>query len=104
MNLFTGILLGPLTLPPKGLFYIFNKVVERADLEFNDPGKIRAALTDLQKRLDAGELTLERYEAAEVVLLSRLDAIEVRRTAEQEEARASSMPRRAAGRRRRRLA
>ncbi len=102
MSLITGILLGPLTLPAKGLVYVFNKVVEQADREFNDPGQIRAALADLQRRLDAGELTLERYEAAEAVLLSRLDGIEERRTAGQEEPRSGSVASQPAGRRRRR--
>lgn len=104
MNLITGILLGPVTLLPKNLLYVFNKVFEQADREFNDPGQIRAALADLQRRLDAGELTLERYEDAEAVLLGRLDGIEERRTAGQDEAQASSLASQPASRRRRRRA
>jgi hypothetical protein len=42
MNPITGILLAPFTLPVKGLFYVFNKVLEQADHEFNDPVQIRA--------------------------------------------------------------
>jgi len=80
MNPITDILLAPLTLPAKGLLYVFSKVREQADQEFNDPSAIRATLLDLQRRLDAGELTIQRYESAEAVLLSRLDDIEVRRS------------------------
>jgi hypothetical protein len=92
MNPITGILLAPFTLPVKGLFYVFNKVLEQADHEFNDPVQIRATLVDLQRRLDAGELSLQRYDSAEAVLLSRLDGIEERRTAGQEVTRASNRP------------
>lgn len=104
MSLLTRVLLAPITLPSKGLIYVFEKIMEQAEGEFNDPTKIRAALVNLQQRLDSRDLTLERYDAAEAVLLDRLDAIEERRTAEQRTARdeiAASQPKRK--RRRRRL-
>ena len=90
MNLLTGILLGPITLPPKGLLYVFDKVMEQADREFNDPAQIRSELVDLNQRLDSGDITMEWYEGAEADLLSRLDAIEERRTAAEEASRTTA--------------
>ena len=102
MNLVTGVLLAPITLPAKGIYYVFDKVVEQADKEFNDPARIRAALINLQHRLDAGLMTLERYEAAEAVLLRRRDAIEERRSAQEESERSTARNTRPVRRRRRR--
>jgi len=104
MSFLTGILFGPIALPPKGLIYVFKKVMEQADSEFNDPAQIRAALVNLSQRLDSGQLTLEHYEAAEAVLLGRLDAIEERRAAAQETARAGTVASRPTRSRRRRRA
>ena len=81
MNLITNILLAPVMLPSKGLMYIFEQVMEQAENEFNDPNQIRKALINLQQRVDAGKLTVERCDAAEAVLLRRLDDIEKRRLA-----------------------
>lgn len=91
MNLLTDILLGPITLPSKGFLYVFNKVKDQADAEMNDPARIRADLVVLQQRLDAGQMTLESYEAAEDEMLLRLDAIEQRRMAEEAEQRPSAV-------------
>ena len=90
MNLLTGILLGPITLPPKGLLYVFDKIMEQADREFNDPAQIRSALVKLNQRLDSGEITMESYERAEAVMLRRLDVIEERRTAADEASRTTA--------------
>jgi hypothetical protein len=80
MNLLTSILLGPITLPPKGLLYVFDKITEQADREFNDPAQIRSALVKLNQRLDSGEITMELFERAEAIILKRLDVIEERNT------------------------
>ncbi|MEI6363189.1 MAG: gas vesicle protein GvpG [Actinomycetes bacterium] len=79
MNLLTDILLAPITAPSKGLIYVFNKVMDQADEEFNDPARVRADLLALGQLLDAGQLTEEQYERGEAALLARLDAIEERR-------------------------
>lgn len=83
MTILGTLLLSPITLPAKGLMYPFMKVFEQAEREFNDPALIRSALIALQMRLEAGQITEQMYELAEAKLLSRLDAIEARRAAEQ---------------------
>ncbi|MEI8081034.1 MAG: gas vesicle protein GvpG [Actinomycetes bacterium] len=102
MNFVIDVLLGPVTLPTKGLLYVFDKVQEQAEQEFNDPTQVRNALINLQQRVDSGELSLERYEAAEAVLLSRLDAIEERRIAAEQPAQVRSSSGAPTRRRRRR--
>ncbi|MEI6622608.1 MAG: gas vesicle protein GvpG [Actinomycetes bacterium] len=102
MNLLTDVLLGPLTLPARGPIYVLNKIKEQAEQEFNDPTRIRKALINLQRRVDSGEMSLERYEALESILLQRLDGIEQRRTATQETTQAATVTHRQARRRRRR--
>lgn len=84
MSLLTDVFLGPITLPTKGLIYVFKKIIEQAEDEFNDPTRVRAALINLQQQVDSGQLTLEHYEVAEAVLLRQLDAIEQRRAAAQQ--------------------
>ena len=83
MNVLGTLLLSPIALPAKGLMYPFIKVFEQAEREFNDPALIRSALIGLQMKLDSGQITEQMYELAEARLLSRLDAIEARRAAEQ---------------------
>lgn len=104
MSLLTSVLLGPVTLPAKGLIYVFDKIIEQAEQEFNDPAQIRAALINLQQRVDSGHLTLDRYEAAETVLLRRLDAIEERRTASQQKTQSGIVASKPARKHRRRRA
>lgn len=82
MNMLLGLLTAPITLPPKGLLWVFEKVQEEAERELSDPVKLRGDLMDLQRRAAAGEMTDEAYEKAEAVILDRLDAIEARQQAE----------------------
>lgn len=83
MTFLIDVLLAPVTLPTKGLLFVFEKIKEEAEREFNDPVRIRTALRDLQQRADAGQIPLDRYEAAEAILLHRLDVIESHRAAAQ---------------------
>ncbi|MDP4013259.1 MAG: gas vesicle protein GvpG [Candidatus Nanopelagicales bacterium] len=82
MNPLLGLLTLPITLPPKGLLWVFEKVQEEAERELNDPVKLRGDLMELQRRAAAGEMSDEAYEKAEAVILDRLDNIEARQQAE----------------------
>jgi gas vesicle protein GvpG len=84
MTFLLDILLAPVTLPTKGVVYIFRQVAQEADKELNDPARIHASLLDLQQRVEDGELSTAEYEAAEAPLLARLDEIERRRTEDEE--------------------
>lgn len=75
MGLLTGLLLAPVTLPVRGLNWVFREVQEAVDGELNDPDVIRRELLDLQRRLDAGLIEEAAYDDAEAELLARLDAI-----------------------------
>ncbi|MGV1005986.1 MAG: gas vesicle protein GvpG [Candidatus Nanopelagicales bacterium] len=106
-----GILLSPITLGPRELFWVFEQVQDEADRELNDPVRLRGELMALQRRAAAGELSDAAYEVQEARILARLDAVEERQEAERadslERQAASSTPRAvsrhgAHGRRRRR--
>lgn len=81
MSLF-GNLLAPITLAPRGLMWVFKKVQEEADLELNDPVRLRTELMALQRRVAAAEITEAQYEAQEERILARLDNIELRQEAD----------------------
>jgi hypothetical protein len=75
MGFLTGVLLAPVTLPARGLGFVFHEIYNAADRELNDPAAVRQALVDLQRRLDAGLIDVPSYDAAETELLGRLAAI-----------------------------
>lgn len=77
-----GKLLLPITLAPRGLLWVFEKVQEEADRELNDPVRLRGELMALQRRAAAGELNDAQYMAQEDRILARLDAIELRQEAD----------------------
>ena len=49
-----------------------NKLAERAEEVYYDDAPIRAALLDLELRLDLGKIDEEAFEAEEAILLARL--------------------------------
>jgi len=74
-----GILFNLLSLPalgaPKMAHWLAKTVVEAAEQEALDEGRVRGELTELQERLDAGEIVEEEYDRLERDLLERLNAI-----------------------------
>jgi cytochrome c-type biogenesis protein CcmH/NrfG len=75
MGLLRSLLLAPVTLPVSGLTFVLREIRDAADAELTDPQVIRGELLELQRRLDAGLISEDTYEAAEAELLARLDAI-----------------------------
>ncbi len=76
-----GTLLSPITLAPRGLMWVFEKVQEEADRELNDPVRLRGELMTLQRHAASGALTDAQYEEQEARILDRLDSIELRQDA-----------------------
>ena len=75
MGLIFDILAAPVTLPTRGLTFIFNKIVEQVNNEMLDDGRVRMQLLELQTLLDTGQISQEEFYEAEEELLDRLDAI-----------------------------
>lgn|GEM_PF-1390243 len=61
-----------LTFPVSGVIWIAEQIASEVDRQFYDESAIRAELTDLELRCDAGEITDEQYLQAEEALLDRL--------------------------------
>lgn len=74
MGLLTGLLFAPVTLPARGLGWIFKEIYETAEAEMYDPAAIRQELADLQRQFDAGLIGEDSYDEAEARLLARLEA------------------------------
>lgn len=79
MGLLTALLALPVAGPAKGAWWLVERLHEAALAERDDPSAIRAALARLERRLEAGEIDEEAYEAEEEILLDRLDAQQARR-------------------------
>ena len=72
MGLLRKLLTAPVTGPLSGAFWIATKLHEAADAELHDPVRIRRALEDLEADLEAGRIDEATYEAAEDILMERL--------------------------------
>ena len=81
MGLLSNVLLAPVTLPARGLNFVFREVQQAVERELNDPDVIRRELLELQRRLDAGEISEAAYDQAEAELLAHLNAIADRQQA-----------------------
>lgn len=68
-----------LTMPalgaPRFVHWLARTLVEQAERELLDEGRVRGQLLELQGRYDAGELTDQEYDRQEAMLLDRLKAI-----------------------------
>lgn len=65
-----------LTAPFKGLFWIFNEIRNAAlEEQVGEADRITAQLSELYMMLETGRMTEAEFDAAEKVLLDRLDAI-----------------------------
>lgn len=81
MGLLTNLLLAPVTLPARGMSFVFREIQNTVDRELNDPDAIRRDMLELQRRLDAGLIEESEYDLAEAELLARLNAIVERQEA-----------------------
>jgi hypothetical protein len=75
MGILTKILTFPVTGPIDGTIWIAQKLLEQAEGEIYDEGKVRAKLMELEMLLDLGEISEETYMDAEDELLERLREI-----------------------------
>lgn len=71
MGLFSGLLGLPLA-PVKGVIWVAERIEEEAERVYNDPGRIRQELADLDEAFAAGEITEEDHKAQEDALVRRL--------------------------------
>jgi len=67
--------LGPITLPAKGLLFVFEKIADAVDQERLDEDKVRGMLMELQLRYELEEMSEEEYREQEEELLEWLNAI-----------------------------
>jgi hypothetical protein len=79
MGLLRTLLTLPVSGPVNGALWLAGKVHEAALAQMNDPAAVKAALLDLERRLDVGEIDEDAFEEAEAALLDRL--IEIQRAA-----------------------
>jgi hypothetical protein len=75
MGILTKILAFPLTGPIDGTMWLAEKLLEQAEAEMYDEGKVKAELMELEIRLDLGEIDEATYLEAEDELLQRLREI-----------------------------
>ncbi|NNJ11147.1 gas vesicle protein GvpG [Chloroflexales bacterium ZM16-3] len=75
MGILLDILALPLTGPINGTMWIAEKLLEQAENEMYDEGKVRAKLMEMEMLLDLGDISEEAYMAAEEELLERMREI-----------------------------
>jgi hypothetical protein len=85
MGILSSILTFPVSGPLNTVLWLSETLLEQAENELYSPEQIRRALTELELRLDMGEIDETTYEAAEEQLLERL-RIARQRIAERREA------------------
>ncbi|MBT2405255.1 MULTISPECIES: gas vesicle protein GvpG [unclassified Streptomyces] len=74
MGLLTGLLTAPMA-PVRAVVWVAQRVVDKAHDEYYDPAPIWAALADLERRLERGEIDQATFDRTEDELLDRLDEI-----------------------------
>ena len=72
MGLVLKLLTLPVTSPALGAFWVAKKLAETAEAQRNNPAALRAALGEAERRLLAGEIDEDTYDAIETDLLQRL--------------------------------
>jgi hypothetical protein len=75
MGFVFGLLISPVSGPVRGVHWLAEKVAEEAERRYLDEAGVRAELSELQMRLEMGEITEEQYAGQERVLVERLSAI-----------------------------
>jgi len=73
MGLIRSLLTLPVSGPMQGSLWLARKIHETAESEINDPVAIRRALGSLEADLEAGRIDEATYDAAEEVLMTRLE-------------------------------
>jgi hypothetical protein len=86
MGFLMDLLALPLTGPINGTIWIAEKLLEQAENEMYDEGKVRAKLMELEMLLDLGDISEETYMEAEEQLLERLKEIRAFKAARAAEA------------------
>ncbi len=72
--------------PFKGLYWVFNEILNAArEEQAGEADRITAQLSELYMMLETDKMTEEEFDAAEKVLLDRLDAIKEGEGSEEEE-------------------
>jgi hypothetical protein len=74
MGILSGLLLWPVKAPMTGSLWVAQQIAKAADAQYNDKATLRAALSDAEAMLLAGELSEEEYDVLETDLLMRLQA------------------------------
>jgi len=82
MGLVTGLLTLPLA-PVSGTVWIAEQLAAQAEREMLSDRALRRQLVEAERAFDAGELTLEEYEAIEDGLLERIELLESQRRSEE---------------------
>ena len=72
MGWLTDLLTFPVSAPVKTMLWVAETLTEQAENELYSADKIRAQLTELELKLDLGEISESEYEEVEEILLERL--------------------------------
>ncbi|AWI32356.1 gas vesicle protein GvpG [Streptomyces tirandamycinicus] len=72
MGLLGELLLLPAA-PVRGTFWVLRQVADEAERRYYDPSTIRRELAQLERRLEAGEISEEEFDRCEDELLDRLE-------------------------------
>lgn len=75
MGLIKGLALLPLT-PVMGVMWVAQQIQQEVDRQMLDPEVILDQLRELQRAVDAGEISETEYLGAEEVLLDRLEVLQ----------------------------
>lgn len=75
MSLISNLLTLPVSGPFRGVGWVLGKIAESAEREYYNPAAVKALLTELENRLDKGDISEDEYEAEEARLLDRLQEI-----------------------------
>ena len=75
MGWLSKVLTFPVSLPVDAALWTARKLAERAEEVYYDEAPIRAALIELEMKLDLGEIDEESFEEEETMLLQRLKEI-----------------------------
>ena len=75
MGWLSKVLTFPVSLPVDAALWTARKLAERAEEVYYDDAPIRAALMELEMKLDLGEIDEESFEQEETQLLQRLKEI-----------------------------
>lgn len=74
MGILSSLLLWPVKAPVTGTLWAARQIAKAADAQYNDKATLRAALTQAENQLLAGELSEEEYDVLETDLLMRMRA------------------------------